>query len=59
MFLPNDAHWMWSRIVIPLISLITPVLLAAFVSGLEDLVIALLLYFNKYRIHCLFTKIIF
>lgn len=38
MFLPNDAHWMWRRVVIPLFSLIIPVVLAAFVSGLEDLV---------------------
>ncbi|VVC26902.1 Hypothetical protein CINCED_3A024996 [Cinara cedri] len=44
MFLPNDAHWMWRRIVIPLFSLITPVLLAAFVTGLEDLVSIVAVY---------------
>lgn len=38
MFLPDDAHWIWRRVVIPLFSLITPVALAAFISGLEDLV---------------------
>lgn len=48
MFLPSDAHWAWRRIVIPLFSLITPVLLAAFVSGLEDLVSALLYVWNSY-----------
>lgn len=44
MFLPNDAHWIWRRIIIPLFSLIMPVLLAAFVSCLEDLVSIVAVY---------------
>lgn len=44
MFLPSDAHWIWKRIVIPLFSLITPVLLAAFVSRLEVLVSIVAVY---------------
>ncbi|KAL4119671.1 hypothetical protein QTP88_012463 [Uroleucon formosanum] len=44
MFLPSDAHWIWKRIFIPLFSLITPVLLAAFVTRLEVLVSIVAVY---------------
>ncbi|XP_050542099.1 transmembrane protein 104 homolog isoform X2 [Daktulosphaira vitifoliae] len=44
MLLPDDAHWVWRKIILPLISLITPVLLAAFVADLEDLVSIVAIY---------------
>ncbi|XP_050423231.1 transmembrane protein 104 homolog [Adelges cooleyi] len=44
MLLPEDAHWAWKRIVLPLFTLITPMLLAVFVSDLEDLVAIVAVY---------------
>lgn len=44
LILPNNAHWMWKKIILPLFTLITPVLLAIFVKDLDDLVRKLLLF---------------